>query len=67
MYNWIQSLLGGGQNPYGVTQNPLGYTQWEQPGGAQAQSGGDSQTALILAMLMGLMGNQGGTRRNFWQ
>lgn len=66
MYNWIQSILGGGQNPYGVTQNPLGYTQWEQPGG-QAQSGGDSQTALILTMLMGLMGNQGGTRRNFWQ
>jgi len=62
----LRLLSGNQQGAYSVGTTPLGYTQWQQPQG-QANGGGvDSQTALILAMLMGLMGTQGGTRRNFW-
>jgi len=64
----MKLYLSGNQStvmPSTVTTNPLGYTQFNNPSQGGGANGVDQAT--LLALLAGLLGNQGGRTQNYWQ
>ena len=64
----LQQLLGSQvqQQQYHTVRTPLGYTQYQANVPQTSQNGLDPMTQLVLSMLMGQGGGQGGSQNSFW-